>query len=119
MIQLYGHKWHSAQGDKLTEKNDFSTNFILWCKKTAHLSEKQWRNGFEKLEFEVQEAGRRGKQVWPPSYAEFIGMCEIDPGASAHKLFVPRLPEPKEVKSERKEKGRQRMDSIKSLFDEC
>lgn len=76
MTQLYRHKWTSAEGDILTDNGQPTDGFLFWCKKTAHLTDEQWRKGFEMLESEVEKNKREGKSSWPPSYAEFIGMAK-------------------------------------------
>jgi hypothetical protein len=70
------------------------------------------------LEFEAEQAGRKGEEIWPPSYAEFVGKCSQNKGVAAHKQFTPSLPEPESAKAERKAKGRERLATIKGILDE-
>ena len=118
MTQLFGHKWESREGPSASE-GYLSHSFLLWCRKTEGLTDDMWRRGFDTLEYRVREAGRYGDEIWPPSYAEFVGYCEPPAGYAAHKKFPVGLPEPKSVREKRYEIGRQKCgDLLRNLFPE-
>lgn len=49
------------------------------------MTDEAWKRGFHQLEFLVKEAAIQGEDVWPPSYAGFLGYCEKPHGEIAHK----------------------------------
>ena len=104
-------------------------NFVLWCSKTESLTPEDFTTAFERLELMLEENARspQPKEIWPPSYAEFIGMAkEAKRSYGAHKDFyardengiAKRLPEPEFQRQKRKEKGLQHTSRILSMFDE-
>lgn len=81
------------------------------------LTDEQWRRGVDRIQNNIREAAKIGDESWPPNYEEFVTYATENRNAS-HKVFTPCLPESEEAKAERKAKGRERMATIKSLFDE-
>ena len=64
-------------------------------------------------------AGREGREVWPPSYAEFIGFAQPEKApAGAYKVFAKSLPVPPEVKERRKKIALEKCASILSILDD-
>lgn len=88
------------------------------------MSDEAWRRGFDRLEYVVKEAGRQGKEIWPPSYAAFLGYCEKPAGEMAHKLLPsnldpkapPLLLPDKDSQERAKKAGRENLDQMKQLF---
>jgi hypothetical protein len=94
MTQLFGAKWINKEGDVLLSGDRYSESFILWVRKTADLTDDQWKAGFLELERRVQENSSRCLESWPPSYIEFIGMCKtsrspLGINAGAYKTYKP------------------------------
>ncbi|MEW5248896.1 hypothetical protein [Microbulbifer discodermiae] len=118
MTQLFGHKWVSQEGEPGNEREGYSPNFLLWAQKTAHLNDAAWKRGFDRLEFMVREAGRQGDEVWPPSYAAFLGMCEKPHGEMAHKLFKPLALPDKAAQERSRSIGSKTLGDLKSMFSE-
>tara|TARA_R110002020_G_scaffold461823_4_gene681009 strand:+ start:6836 stop:7045 length:210 start_codon:yes stop_codon:yes gene_type:complete len=58
------------------------------------------------------------KEIWPPSYAEFIGYAKQKPTERSYKLFHRALPVPPEVQERRKEIALKNCENLLSLFDE-
>lgn len=75
MSQLYPNKWTTSQGDILNSDGGYTENFLQWAKKTDQLVDSEWLTGFNALEAIIEKNGSMGKESWPPSYAEFIGIC--------------------------------------------
>lgn len=79
MTELFGHKWHSEQGPRRNPKNQqqYTSRFLLWCRKTEHLTDAEFSGGVKIIESIVEESARLGeKDVWPPSYAAFVGYAK-------------------------------------------
>lgn len=113
MNQLYGHKWSSQHA--LMGGADYSEDFHLWAKKTAHLSDTAWQRGIEAVEYRNQEAARNGKtDSWPPNYAEFIGMCQPAPGSAALKPFKPLALPDGQAKAKAREKGAEELAKMRA-----
>ena len=104
-------------------------NLILWCSKTEALTPDDFAKGFERLEQILEENARNPepKEIWPPSYAEFIGMAkEAKRTCGAFKDMyerdvngiAKRLPEPEYQRQQRKEKGLQHTSRILNMFDD-
>ncbi len=49
---------------------------------------------------------------------KIIGLMHENRSRQEHRILTPSLPEPPEVKEQRKARGRERMATIKSIFDE-
>ncbi len=75
MEQLFRHRWSSAEGEKFKD-GQLTQNFLMLCRKTEELTNEQWRRGFDQLEKRVSDAARQGDESWPPTYAEFVGLCQ-------------------------------------------
>lgn len=118
MSQIFGHKWASQEGEIREANGQYASRFLLWCRKTAHLTDEQWARGFRTLEQRVREAGRQGDVIWPPSYAAFLGFCEEAPKARGHRYFDRSTAlEDKTERERRIEIGRRECKSILSMFD--
>jgi hypothetical protein len=116
-----------------------SENFLLWTRKTAHISDDGFKRGFDMLEYRLKEAGRNGTEAWPPSYAEFIGYCEppigskmysknlttLDTQYDASGNLVAMIEKPKESQPEsehdklkRLKAGRESINGLLSMFED-
>ena len=84
MTQLYQRRWETQEGEifkrdehgNLTD--DYTPGFILWAKRTNDLTDEQWKKGFYLIESDVIEhkALSKNGSAFPPSYAEFLGLCQ-------------------------------------------
>ena len=54
-----------------------SAEFRLWMRKTAHLTDDQFRQGMKLLESQEADARRSGDETWPPTYAAFCGLARM------------------------------------------
>jgi len=121
MTQLYGHKWKSQHPlyDKPEHKElgIYSEDFLLWARKTEHLSDAHWKRGMDAVEYRNREAARQGDtDTWPPNYAEFVGMCQPAPGSRMYRPFEPlRLPD-KRAQERARQAGAKALDEMKNLF---
>ena len=116
----------------LNHEGKYSDSFMLWCRKTEHLTDDQWSYAFESLEREIVKNKQAGDQSWPPSYAEFAAMAnkKTSPNgnnSSAYLLFSdpghPSYVPPKAVESDsykqRKLKiGNTGISNTKNLFND-
>jgi len=51
-------------------------HFMDWCLATAHLNEKNWAYGFERVKMKMSADLANNKDPWPPSTpAIFVAMC--------------------------------------------
>jgi hypothetical protein len=71
------------------ERGIHSPTFLLWCQKLSGLRLGEFKSGWAVLEKRVENAGREGKDLWPPTYAEFLGMCTRNHETRAHVPFKP------------------------------
>jgi hypothetical protein len=111
---LYGYKWTSINGEEFDERSHAGQ---VWLNKTAHLTDQQWFKGVERCEKEMQSKLKTGDEVWPPSYIQFVEFCN-ERNTGANRRFTFSLPEPEDVKRERKERGLQHTARILSIFDD-
>ena len=96
MTQLFQYRWESQEGEifqrngqgRLTDK--YTHGFTLWANKTKDLTDLEWRKGFELVEKDVEEHKSMGKSgaLFPPTYAEFIGLCRYQT-FSTHGFLEP------------------------------
>lgn len=118
MGQLFGHKWSSQEGEITDPAGKFNPRFLLWCLKTAHLTDEDWARGFREVEFRVREAARMGDEIWAPSYAAFLGYCEKPVGAPAHRYFDRSAAlEDKTAKERRRQLGLENCSKLLGMFD--
>lgn len=95
----------------------YTSTFLLWARKLYGLTTQDIARGFEILERRAKTAGANGEEMWPPSYAEFAGMCEEARPIAAHKVFPRSLPEPENLKSKRKKAGEHELAKLRAMFD--
>jgi len=74
-VQIYKHRWLSQEGEAKNPDGSLTENFALWARKTSQLTDEQWRIGFDAIERRVSKLSALGKTAFPPTYAEFMGMC--------------------------------------------
>ena len=85
MEQLFKSKWNSSEGPILNSEDEYTENFLFWCRKTEEFTDRQWARAFRNLEKEVINKKRSGEESWPPSYAEFIVLATAEDGP--YKFF--------------------------------
>ena len=95
MNLLYRHKWAAAEGHAVDSQGRYSYNFLLWCDKTAHLTDDNWRFAFQEIEREMGENKAAGKDSWPPAYPEFIAMSKqtMSPDGSNSAAYLKYNPD--------------------------
>jgi len=93
-------------------------NFTLWCKKLNHLTDEEFKRGVDQVEYNIREAAKFADDIWPPSYAAFLGYCEKPHGHQAYKSFkpVPRITD-KNMINRRKKAGRLELGKMRSMFE--
>lgn len=116
MGDLFGDKWRVKSGDIADKDGNYTQTFMLWCRKLDGLTQKQFTHGFKELETRAANAAKDGKECWPPSYAEFIGMASQNWETAAHKPFE-KLALPDKAAQERtRQAGAETLKAMKSLF---
>ena len=101
---LYGNLARS-QGLEIYREgsSELTREFQLWCLKLDDIDMEGIARGVELLEKRIITNSSQGVKSWPPSYAEFKGLC-IKPAAKAcHKDYVP-LPAPTLSNDEKKDR---------------
>lgn len=118
MAQLYRHKWRSSEGD-IYDADRFTDGFLLWCRKTEGLTDKQWRMGFEQVEEDLRIAARKGNpEPWPPSYAVFVEKCQVGVNRQLYKSFAsPLLIEDEAARDRRMAVGAAHCENLLKMFD--
>ena len=102
---LYGELARSKGLEIFRENNpnEFTREFNLWCLKLDDIDMEGIARGVELLEKRIITNSSQGVKSWPPSYAEFKGLC-IKPAAKAcHKMHV-ALPAPTLSNDEKKDR---------------
>lgn len=113
---MFGQRWTASQGDAKAGDR-YSHNFLVWCEKTADLTPEEWRWGLAALERKIAEGYQNGEVVWPPTYAEFWGLCRRPVAPPEHRI-LPRLGlEDKTAREKRRQMGMERCGELKKLFD--
>ena len=114
MTALYGYKWTSANGEEFDERSHVGQ---VWLAKTEKMENEDWFKAVDRCEKEVRDRTKTGDESWPPSYEVFLTYA-TEARNQAHKMFKPRLPEPKEDREARKESGRRRCSALRAIFDD-
>ena len=101
---LYGELARSKGLEiKREGSSELTREFQLWCLKLDDIDMEGIARGVELLEKRIITNSSQGVKSWPPSYAEFKGLC-IKPAAKAcHKDYVP-LPAPTLSNDEKKDR---------------
>lgn len=94
MTQLFKHRWASQEGEVKSVDGSLSENFNLWARKTSGLTDSEWVYGFEELERRIEKESSQGNTLFPPTYAEFLGICKPSNSpdginGAAYKEFKP------------------------------
>jgi len=71
---LFHNKWTSHEGSAVVDGKP-TPGFLVWCEKLEGLTGQQIKMGIEALEARLERASQADKEIWPPSYAEFKGLC--------------------------------------------
>ena len=95
------------------------------------MTDDEWARGVNALEVRVADEAAKGEQMWPPTYAEFVGICKPPTKAEGEKRgsyndFFARdenglaiqLPEPIEYRTKRKKAGESSLNKLMGMFDE-
>ena len=115
MTRLYGYKWTGKEG----ELDVRSYGFKLWCEKTDDLGDDQWLRALNRCEKDLINAGKEGREMWPPSYAEFIGFAQPEKAPSgAYRVFAPALPISDDMKASRKAAAEKGCQKLMSMFED-
>jgi hypothetical protein len=103
--------------DIARDEKNYSPEFALWCQKLSGLTKKQFAYGVDLLEGRCADKYLADEDNWPPTYADFIGLCTSLHETKAHKPFDrSRALEDLTTKSRRKRHGQQCMAVIKAMF---
>ncbi len=91
---LYGNLAKS-QGLEIYREgsSEFTREYQLWCLKLDDIGMEGIARGVDLLEKRIITNSSQGVKSWPPSYAEFKGMCIKPAEKAAHKDYIP-LPAP-------------------------
>ena len=73
--------------------SELTREFQLWCLKLNDIDMQGIARGVEALENQIIKNSSKGEKSWPPSYAEFKGLCVISAKKAAHKIHI-ALPPP-------------------------
>lgn len=116
MGDLFGSKWSAKSGDIVDDQGAYTQTFLLWCRKLEGLTGNEFKRGFDMLEERAKRAGQLGDEYWPPSYAEFVGLCTANWQTAAHKRFFdePLALEDKTTIELRKARGREQMAKLRA-----
>lgn len=96
-----------------------SQTFQLWCKKLHGLTEQEFAYGMKKLEERATALFQQGEEMWPPSYAEFIGLCSEPKTCPAHKYFEPtKKLEDKTAREKRRQLGQEQCSKLLDFLND-
>ena len=119
MTRQYGHKW-SIQGG-VYDGQQLSKNFVVWCEDLQHFGEKQWTRVFKRIEHDIQEAARMGKESWPPSPVAVVEYAADSAGEEGWRMYksFDRATALEDItaKEKRIETGKVECEKILKLFD--
>jgi len=93
--------------------DNYTTTFKTWCVKLhrAGIDVNAVARGIEHLEEHIRDSVRTGNEVWPPSYAEFIGHCHKQTERASFRDFK-RLPNRHLSNDEQKGKMREMREKL-------
>jgi hypothetical protein len=127
MGDLYKHRWASQEGEAKNHDGALSENFKLWARKTAKLTDDEWKIGIDEVERRVEKASSQGGDTFPPTYAQFLGYCRPSksPDGTRSQAYVKFMPverltdETQEAKN--KAAGRRELDKLmgRVTSEEC
>jgi hypothetical protein len=86
MIDLFGSKWEREHGLEGGDK------FYVWADKIEDMPKEQLRLRFTALEHKFKKDVSEGKDIWPPSIAQFMAL-NGNPRVNeqAYQLYRPKL----------------------------
>jgi hypothetical protein len=116
MADLFGPKCKAHGLEIRDERGNYTEPFKLWCRKCNGLTPTQITNGMRRVEFDCAKRAQAGDESWPPSYAEFIGLCTANWESRAHKPFEQLSLPDKGAQERAKVAGSSALSDMKSLF---
>lgn len=112
---LYG-ELAKSKGFEIKRKGstELTREFQLWCLKLKDLDDAQFVKGIEQLEKDIAKNAIEGKQSYPPSYAEFIGLANRTTQVShpSHRSWA-GLPKPTMTVEARKAEMKKILDMLR------
>jgi len=116
MADLFGPKCKTHGIEIHDDEGNQTEQFRLWCRKCDTLTAKQIAQGIERVEYRCATNAQKGKESWPPSYAEFIGFCTASWETAAHKPFAPLALPDKAAEERARIAGADHIARMKTLF---
>mgnify|MGYP003646112776 CR=1 FL=1 len=118
MILLYRHQFTSTEGLVFDEEENYNNNFLRWCKELEHFTGKDWSRAYKRIESDVKEAARMGKDIWPPSSLAVVAYSEPPICSQMYKAFDRSTAvEDLTAKEERYRRGQEESSKLLSMFD--
>lgn len=102
---LFGNKCKASGIEIKAANGEYTSTFKLWCKKLeeASITVEDVSRGIKHLEEYIRDSVRTDKEVWPCSYAEFIGHCQKQKEREEYRTWF-GLPKTKLKPEENKKK---------------
>ena len=102
------------------DKNIYSDQFKLWCRKLDDLELENFQTGMAGLEKRAEDEYRNGVEMWPPSYAEFRALAFPESGrdTQAHKYFDRIALPDKTAQEKARAAGKCELDRLMEMFKE-
>ena len=115
MTREFGHKWNFQGG--VFDGPKLAKNFMVWCEKLQHFTEREWDRVFKRIEGDIKEYAKLGKTLFPPSPTEVVAYAESPVGAGMYKDFDRSTAvEDLTKKEERHELGKQQCSNLLDMF---
>jgi len=116
MTRQYGHKW-TIQGG-IYDGQRLSENFLVWCEDLQHFGDTEWDRAFKRIQGDLKENAKMGKESWPPSSIAVVAYAEPPMCSQMYKAFDRSTAlEDITTKEKRLELGVSECDKLLKLFD--
>ena len=94
LSDLYG-ELAASKGLELHRNNssELTREFQLWCMKLSGVDASGFKSGVDSLELQIEDNASKGIKSYPPSYAEFKGLCCQPETKAIHRSWA-GLPKP-------------------------
>ena len=118
MIQLFPHKFITAEGDYKDYHGNYTGNFLRWCDELKGFTDKHWERAYNKIEDNIKTGAKTGNDAWPPVSVAVVGLAESVINSKMYRELPNVELEDLTAKEKRKEVGLSELAKLKGLFDE-
>ena len=118
MIQLFPHKFITAEGDYKDFHGNYTGNFLRWCEELKGFTDKHWQRAYHRIEDSIKTGAKNGVEAWPPVSVAVVAYAEPVINSRMYRQLPPAQLEDLTTKEKRKQTGLSELAKLKEFINE-